>query len=58
MTTDEVQKIKVKLEKILEIEKEYFKTNSDKEKDLIYKRLSIFQTFNIKDFINYEIRDI
>jgi hypothetical protein len=55
MTTQEVQKIKAKLEKILEIEKEYIKATSTEEKELIYKRLSIFQTFSIKDFIDYEI---
>jgi hypothetical protein len=58
MTTQEVQKIKVKLEKILEIEKEYLETNTYEKKELIYKRLSIFQTFSIKDFIDYEIGDI
>lgn len=55
MSTEEVQKIKAKLEKILEIEKEYLESTNAEEKNLIYKRLSIFQTFSIKDFIDYEI---
>ena len=35
MSTEEVQKIKIKLEKILDIEKEYKKENTDEEKKLI-----------------------
>lgn len=53
MGTEEVLKIKAKIENILEIEKEYKKSTNDKEKELIYKQLSIFKTFSIKDFINY-----
>ena len=55
MSTEEVLEIKVKLEKILEIEKEYKKANKDEEKELIYKQLVKYQTFSIKDFINYKI---
>jgi hypothetical protein len=55
MSTEEVLKIKVKLEKILGIEKEYEKTTTDEEKELIYKRLEIFKTFNVKDFIDLKI---
>jgi len=55
MSTEEVLKIKVKLEKILEIEKEYEKTTTDEEKELICKRLEIFKTFNVKDFIDLKI---
>ena len=51
MTTDEVQEIKKTLEQILEIEKEYEEANTDKDKKLIYKRLEIYKTFTIKDFI-------
>ena len=51
MTTDQVLKIKKTLEEILEIEKEYEEANTDKEKKLIYKRLEIYKTFTIKDFI-------
>ncbi len=51
MTTDQVIKIKKTLEQILEIEKEYEEANTDKEKKLIYKRLEIYKTFTIKDFI-------
>jgi succinate dehydrogenase/fumarate reductase flavoprotein subunit len=53
MTTEEVQKIKKTLEQILEIEKEYEEANTDKDKKLIYKRLEIYKTFTIKDFIEY-----
>lgn len=55
MTTEEVEKIKIKLEKILDLEKEYEKTKIDEEKELIYKQLEIFKSFSIKDFIDFEI---
>ncbi len=55
MTTEEVQKIKTTLEKILDIEKEYKNTKTNEEKELIYKRLSIYKTYSIKDFIDYKI---
>jgi hypothetical protein len=55
MSTEEVLKIKAKLEKILEIEKVYEKATSDEEKELIYKRLVKYQTFSVKDFIDYDI---
>ena len=58
MTTDEVLKIKAKLEKILEIEKVYEKAKKDEEKEIIHKRLLKYQTFSIKDFIDYKIEDI
>lgn len=53
MTIEEVQEIKKTLEQILEIEKEYEEANTDKDKKLIYKRLEIYKTFTIKDFIEY-----
>jgi len=55
MTTEEVLKIKTTLEKILDIEKEYENTKTNEEKELIYKRLSIYKTYSIKDFIDYKI---
>jgi len=55
MSTDEVNKIKASLEKILEIEKEYEKSTTDEEKENIYKRLEIYKTFSVKDFIDFEI---
>jgi len=55
MTTEEVLKIKTTLEKILDIEKEYKNTKTNEEKELIYKRLSIYKTYSIKDFIDYKI---
>ncbi len=55
MSTEEVQEIKATLEKILEIEKEYEKATTDEEKELIYKRLEIYKTFTVKDFIDYKI---
>ena len=54
MSTNQVLKIKATLESILETEKEY-KIAKEEEKELIYKRLVKYQTFSIKDFINYEI---
>jgi hypothetical protein len=58
MNTEEVQKIKATLQKIIDIEKEYQKANTNEKKELIYKRLSAYETFSIKDFIDYEIVDI
>jgi len=52
MSTEEVQKIKATLEKILDIEKEYANAITSEEKELIYKRLSIYKTYSIKDFID------
>ena len=58
MTTEEVLKIKVTLEKILEIEKKYEKSSKNEEKELIYNYLCKYKTFTIKDFIDYEVKDI
>ena len=55
MTTEEVIKIKATLEKILDIEKKYEEANTEEEKELIYKRLKVYKTFTIKDFINFDI---
>jgi len=57
MSTQEVLKIKATLEKILEIEKEYEKAKTDEEKELIYKRLSVYKTYSVKDFIDYDIKE-
>ena len=57
MSTEEVQKIKATLEKILDIEKEYEQANTNEEKELIYKRLSVYKTYSIKDFIDYKIEN-
>ena len=54
MTTEEVLKIKATLENILEIEKQYEEAKTEEEKELIYKQLSIYKTFSVKDFIDYE----
>ena len=55
MSTDEVLKIKATLESILEIEKEYEESDSNEEKELIFKKLEKYKTFSIKDFIDYKI---
>jgi hypothetical protein len=55
MSTEEVLKIKATLEKILEIEKEYEEAKTPLEKELIYKRLAIYKTYSVKDFIDYKI---
>jgi len=54
MSTKEVLKIKTTLKKILEIEKEYEKAKTNEEKELIYKRLSVYKTYSVKDFIDYK----
>ncbi len=55
MTTEEVNKIKATLESILEIEKDYENAKSDEEKEIIYKQLSVYKTYSVKDFIDYKL---
>lgn len=50
MTLEEVLNIKVTLEKILDLEKEYKLISTDEEKENIYKRISIFKDYSIRDF--------
>jgi len=57
MSTEEVTKIKATLEGILEIEKEYEKSQNPQEKEEIHKKLSVFTTYSVKDFIEYEKKD-
>ena len=56
MSTEEVQEIKAKLEKILDIEKKYKQAITNEEKDFIYEKVSKFKTYSVKDFIDYEIK--
>lgn len=56
MSIEEVNKIKATLETILEVEKDYEEAKTDLEKELIYKQLSVYKTFSVKDFIDYKIR--
>mgnify|MGYP001000830011 FL=1 len=58
MSTEEVIKIQVTLDKILDIEKEYDRAKTSEEKELIYKRLSIYKTYCVKDFIDYKLENI
>ena len=55
VSTEEVKKIKAKLEKILDIEKKYKQAITNEEKDFIYEKVSKFKTYSVKDFISYEI---
>ena len=55
MSTEEVQEIKAKLEKILDIEKKYKQAITNEEKDFIYEKIAKFKTYSVKDFISYEI---
>ena len=55
MSIEEVQKIKATLKKILEIEKEYEKAKTSEEIELIYKRLAVYKTYSVKDFIGYKV---
>ena len=55
MSTEKVQKIKAKLEKILDIEKKYKQAITNEEKDFIYEKVSKFKTYSVKDFIDYKI---
>jgi len=58
MTTQEVQEIKATLEKILEIEKEYEKSKTSEEIEIIYKRLAVYKTYSVKDFIGYNVLEV
>jgi len=55
MSTEEVQEIKAKLEKILDIETKYKQVITDEEKDFIYEKVAKFKTYSVKNFIDYEI---
>ena len=55
MTTEEVNKIKATLESILEIEKDYEKAKTNEDKEIIYKQLSVYKTYSVKDFIDYKL---
>ena len=55
MSTEEVQEIKAKLEKILDIEKKYKQAITNEEKDFIYEKIAKFKTYSVEDFISYEI---
>ena len=55
MSTEEVQEIKTKLEKILDIQKKYEQAITNEEKEFIYEKVAKFKTYNVKDFIDYEI---
>lgn len=58
MTLDEVQVLKAKLEKILDVEKEYEQASSIEQKEAIYKRISIFKEYSVKDFIDMDIQEV
>ena len=55
MSTEEVQEIKAKLEKILDIEKKYKEAKTNEEKEFIYEKVAKFKTYSVKDFIDYKI---
>ena len=55
MTTEEVLKIKATLEQVLNVEKEYEEAKTDEGKEIIYKKLAVYKTFSVKDFIDYKI---
>ena len=57
MSFQEVTIIKSNLEKILNLEKEYELASSIDEIESIYKRLEIFKTFTIRDFLDYKIKN-
>ena len=55
MSTEEVQEIKTKLEKILDIQKKYEQAITNEEKEFIYEKVAKFKTYSVKDFIDYKI---
>ena len=58
MSTEEVQAIKATLEKILDLEKEYEQSSTIEEKESIYKRISAYKEYSIKDFIDMDIQKV
>ena len=58
MTLEEVQAIKSTLQKILDVEKEYEQSLTIEEKESIYKRISVYKEYSIKDFINIDIQNV
>ncbi|NQY20235.1 MAG: hypothetical protein HRT40_02820 [Campylobacteraceae bacterium] len=58
MTLEEVLNIKETLEKILDLEKEYKLISTDEEKEDIYKRISIFKEYSIRDFAKIKLAKV
>ena len=58
MSLDDVNNIKISLEKILKLEEEYQIAKTIEEKEMIYMRLEQFKTFSIKDFLDYKVEEI
>ncbi len=58
MHLDDVENIKACLEKILEVEKEYEQATTQEEKEAVYKRIAIYKTYSIRDFLDYKIERI
>lgn len=58
MTLEEVQVLKAKLEKVLDVEKEYEETTTIEEKEAIYKRISIYKEYSVRDFIDMDIQSV
>lgn len=58
MHLDDVNNIKNTLESILEIEKEYEQAKTHEEKEAIYKRIAVYKTYTIRDFVDYKIERI
>lgn len=55
MSLEDVQHIQRSVEKILEIEKEYNQTTLQKEKEAIYKTISVYKSYSIRDFVDSNI---
>jgi len=58
MTLEEVQTLKAKLEKILDVEKEYEQSSSIEQKEAIYKRISVYKEYSVRDFIDMDIQSV
>ena len=55
MSLEEVEAIKATLEKILLIEDEYKKAKTIEKIEAIYKRISIYKDYSIRDFADLKI---
>lgn len=58
MCLEDVQNIQESLEKVLAVEKEYEKTTTLEEKEDIYKRISVYKSYTIRDFLDYKIERV
>ena len=58
MHQEDVENIKTSLETILVVEKEYEQAQTQEAKEAIYKKIAVYKTYTIRDFVDYQIERI